>query len=70
MELRWRPAAVALVAGRAVGRRRDVAGCLARRTRSVMAARTIGGCGEGAVVRLGTAPGAVGLVAALAARRG
>ena len=31
----------------------------------VVAARTIGGRGEGAVVRLGTAPGGVGLVARL-----
>ena len=38
MELGWRPAGVALVAGRAVGRRRDVAGCLARRAAAVMAA--------------------------------
>ena len=59
MELGWCPGRVALVAGRAVGRRRDVAGCLARRTRSVMAARTIGGCGESTVVRLGTTPGGI-----------
>ena len=38
MELRWCPAAVALVAGRAVGTGADVVGALAGGARSVMTA--------------------------------
>ena len=38
VELGWCPGRVALVAGRAVGRRRNVAGCLARRAAAVVAA--------------------------------
>ena len=59
VELRWCPTAVALVAGRAVGCCGHVVGALTGGARSVMAAGAIGGCGEGVVVRLGTAPGGI-----------
>ena len=44
------------MARRAVGRRAEVSGTLARRTRSVMAARASGGTRERAVVGLGSGP--------------
>ena len=59
VELRWCPAAVALVASRAVGAGVDVVGALAGGAAAVVAAGAIGGCGEGVVVRLGTAPGGI-----------
>ena len=59
MELRWCPAGVALVAGRAVGCCGHVARTLAGGAAAVVAAGAIGGCGEGVVVRLGTAPGGI-----------
>ena len=59
VELRWCPTGVALVASRAVGCCGHVVGALTGGARSVMAAGAIGGCGEGVVVRLGTAPGGI-----------
>ena len=70
MELGWRPAGVALVAGRAVGTGADMVGALASRTAAVVAAGAGSSRAKGAVVGFGSTPGAIGLVAALAARRG
>ena len=64
MEFGRRPAAVALVAGRAVGTGADVVGALARRTAAVVAAGAGSSRAKGAVVGLGATPGGVGLVAA------
>ena len=52
-----------LVASHAAGRRRDVGVCLARGRRAVVTGAAVGACGEGAVVHLGTRPGAAGFVA-------
>ena len=68
VELRWCPGRVALVSCSAVGCRADVVGTLASSVGAVVAACAIGGCSEGAVVRLGAGPCGIGLVAALTAR--
>ena len=59
-----------LVAGTAIRCCGDMVALLARCTGSIVAARTIGGAGEGAVVCLGSGPDRGRFVAALATRRG
>ena len=70
MQLGRRPTGVALVASGAVGCGGDMVGTQAGGTAAVMAARAIGGRGEGAVIGLGTLPLAGGLVTTFARRRG
>ena len=64
MELRWCPAGVALVAGRAVGAGVDVVGALAGGAAAVMAAGAARSRSKGAVVGFGTFPLAGRTVAA------
>ena len=64
VELGWCPAAVALVAGRAVGTGADVIGALAGGAAAVVATGAAGSRGKGAVVGFGTFPLAGRTVAA------
>ena len=56
VELGWRPGRVALVAGRATGRCRNVGSVLARRLDTIVTTGAIGGRCEGAVIGLGALP--------------
>jgi hypothetical protein len=70
MVLGRRPAGVALVAAGAIKRGAHVTSVLAGGCAAVVATGAVGGTGEGAVINLGTTPGAGGFVAALATRGG
>ena len=70
MKLGRCPTGIALVAGRAVGRRCDMVGGLASRIASVMACGAGGGRCKRAVIRFGARPTTGGFVATLAGRGG
>ena len=69
VELGWRPTGVTLVAGRAVGARRNVIGGLAGGTAAIVATGADGGRRECAVIGLGAGPDGGGFVATLASSR-
>ena len=70
VELGWCPTGVALMAGRAVGSRRNVTGGLAGGAAAVVATCADSRCRKGAVISLGAGPDGGGLVAGLASGGG
>ena len=70
MKLGRRPAGKTLVAGAASGSGANVCRRFTSGLLTVMTARAVGGAGERTVIRFGTTPGRIRLMAALAICRG